>query len=148
MPESAVFWAWPVEQAGEFGARSPSDVPRPLPLEVELKSGLATNTTLVVVATDAALSKTQAGRLAGMAGRHRARDPAGTHPARRRYCVRARDRPAAACAAHPLDLARLGTLAADCVSRAIARRVYGATDLGAMRSYRSVHGAQREADIK
>jgi L-aminopeptidase/D-esterase-like protein len=86
---------------GRVRRRSPSDVPRPLPLEVELKSGLATNTTLAVVATDAALSKTQAGRLAVMAGRHRARDPAGTHPARWRYRVRARDRPAAACAAHP-----------------------------------------------
>jgi L-aminopeptidase/D-esterase-like protein len=101
MPDSPVFWAWPFEQAGEFGGRSPREVPIPLPLEVELESAFATNTTLVVVATDAALSKTQAGRLAVMAGRHRARDPAGTHPARRRYRVRARDRPAAACAAHP-----------------------------------------------
>jgi L-aminopeptidase/D-esterase-like protein len=47
-----------------------------------------------------------------------------------------------------LDLARVGTLAADCVSRAIARGVYEATDLGALRSYRSVHGEQREADSR
>ena len=43
--------------------------------------------------------------------------------------------------AEPLhDLARLGALAADCVARAIARGVYEAADLGALRSWRSVHG--------
>jgi L-aminopeptidase/D-esterase-like protein len=45
--------------------------------------------------------------------------------------------------ADPLvDLARLGALAADCVSRAIARGVCMAEDLGRMRSYRSAYGRQ------
>jgi len=102
MPDSPAFWAWPFEQAGEFGGRSPREVPIPLPLEVELKSGLATNTTLVVVATDAALSKTQAQRLAVMAQDGLARGiRAGAHAARRRYRVRARHRQTAARGAAP-----------------------------------------------
>ena len=40
LPESPVFWAWPFEQAGEFGAVSPSRAPTPLPLALELKSTL------------------------------------------------------------------------------------------------------------
>ena len=47
-----------------------------------------------------------------------------------------------------IDLAQLGALAADCVSRSVARGVYEAKDLGAMRSYRSVHGAQGHAGSK
>jgi L-aminopeptidase/D-esterase-like protein len=148
MPESAVFWAWPFEQAGEFGARSPSEVPRPLPLELELESVLATNTTLVVVATDAALSKTQAQRLAVMAqdGLARAIRPAHTPLDGDIVFALATGRRSLA---QPIpDLARLGALAADCVSRAVARGVYEATDLGAMRSYRSIHGAPGAAGSK
>jgi L-aminopeptidase/D-esterase-like protein len=148
MPESPVFWAWPFEQAGEFGARSPSEAPTALPLEVKLKSGLGTNTTLVVVATDAALSKTQAQRLAVMAqdGLARAIRPAHTPlDGDVVFALATGRRPLAQ---PTLDPARLGALAADCVSRAIARGVYEATDLGTMRSYRSVYGAHRDAGSK
>ena len=54
------------------------------------------NTTLVVVATDATLTKAQAQRLAMMAQDGMARALAGAHPARRRHRVRRRDRRAAA----------------------------------------------------
>jgi L-aminopeptidase/D-esterase-like protein len=148
MPDSPVFWAWPFEQAGEFGARSPGEIPVPVLLDVELKSGLAANTTLVVVATDAALSKTQAQRLAVMAqdGLARAIRPAHTPLDGDTVFALATGRRQLA---QPiLDLARLGALAADCVSRAVARGVYEATDLGAMRSYRSVHRAQSDAGSK
>ena len=47
----------------------------------------ARNTTLVVVATDAALTKAQAKRLAVMAQDGLARDPSGAHPSRRRRGV-------------------------------------------------------------
>jgi L-aminopeptidase/D-esterase-like protein len=89
------------------------------------------------------------GRAARGHGRSASRARSGRHTPRSTAIPCSRSRPAGSrLRSPPLDLARLGTLAADCVSRAIARRVYGATDLGAMRSYRSVHGAQREADIK
>ncbi|HSA82180.1 MAG TPA: P1 family peptidase [Geminicoccaceae bacterium] len=145
MPGSAVFWAWPFEQTAEFGARSPGEVPKPMPLEVELKSGLGSNTTLVVVASDAALSKAQARRLAVMAqdGLARAIRPAHTPlDGDTVFAIATGRRPLAR---PTLDLARLGALAADCVSRAVARGVYEAADLGAMRSYRSVHSARGDA---
>jgi L-aminopeptidase/D-esterase-like protein len=61
------FWAAPFEQDGEFGGRG---LPTPLPpqaLAFRTKGGRRESTTLCVVATDAALTKTQAKRLAVMA---------------------------------------------------------------------------------
>ena len=61
------FWAAPFEQDSEFGGLG---FPTPLPtdaLAFPTKSRPGENTTLVVVATDAALTKTQATRLAIMA---------------------------------------------------------------------------------
>jgi L-aminopeptidase/D-esterase-like protein len=40
----------------------------------------------------------------------------------------------------PLALAELGTLAADCLARAVARGVYHADTLGAARGWRDVFG--------
>jgi L-aminopeptidase/D-esterase-like protein len=141
MGDSPVFWAWPFEQAGELGGIPPSRAPRPVPLAPELKTTLGANTTLVVVATDATLSKTQAARLAVMAqdGIARAIRPAHTPlDGDTVFALATGRRPLA----EPLhDLARLGALAADCVARAIARGVYEAADLGALRSWRSVNGA-------
>jgi len=39
------------------------------------------------------------------------------------------------------NIMRLGSIAADCVSRAIARGVYEATSLGTMKSYRELFAA-------
>src|SRR5262249_57378939 len=61
------FWAAPFEVGKEFGGRG---FPTPLPagaLEPRTKGAVRANTTLVVVATDAALRKSQAQRLAVMA---------------------------------------------------------------------------------
>ena len=61
------FWAAPFEQDGEFGGRGlPHAVPAGA-LEPRTKGGTRENTTLVVVATDAILTKAQAKRLAVMA---------------------------------------------------------------------------------
>jgi len=40
----------------------------------------------------------------------------------------------------PLALGELGTLAADCLARAVARGVYNAATLGAARGWRDVFG--------
>jgi len=40
----------------------------------------------------------------------------------------------------PLSLSLIGAIAADCVVRALARGVYEAKTLGAIRSYRDMHG--------
>ena len=61
------FWAAPYERDDEFGGRGlPASVP-PQALAFKTKGQPGENTTLVVVATDAALTKAQARRLAIMA---------------------------------------------------------------------------------
>src|ERR1700683_1761391 len=61
------FWAAPFEQNGEYGGRG---LPQPFPpgaFDPLIKGAARTNTTLVIVATDAILDKAQAKRLAVMA---------------------------------------------------------------------------------
>jgi L-aminopeptidase/D-esterase-like protein len=126
------FWAAPFEIGGEYGGRGlPPSVTADM-LSLRIKGGAAAtsseNTTLTVVATDAALTKSQAKRLAMMAQ---------TGMARAIYPVHA---PldgdvlfAAATGEEPIDplvgLTELGMVAANVVARAIARGVYAATAL-------------------
>jgi D-aminopeptidase len=123
------FWAAPYERDGEFGGLG---FPAPFPpdaLACPTKSRPGENTTLVVVACDAALTKTQAHRLAimGQVGLARAIRPVHT-PLDGDLVF------AAATGSRPLpdpiaDLADLGAVAADVVARAVARGVYEATAL-------------------
>lgn len=137
------FWAAPFEQNGEFGGRG---LPNPFPpnaLNPVLKGGVRANTTLVVVATDAILTKAQAKRLAVMAqsGLSRAIYPVHTPlDGDVLFAVTTGRRPLA----DPLfALTKLGALAADVVARAIARGVCEATSLpfpGAVRSWKDQFG--------
>ena len=62
------FWAAPFERDSEFGGRGlPASVPQQAARASRPKASAGENTTLVVVATDAALTKAQARRLAIMA---------------------------------------------------------------------------------
>lgn len=123
------FWAAPFEQDGEFGGRGlPARFP-PDALRLRLKGGPAENTTIALIATDAALTKPQAKRLATMAhdGLARAVYPAHT-PLDGDIVF------AAATGKRPLGdpvqgLAELGATAANVLARAIARGVYQATAL-------------------
>ena len=142
------FWAAPFERNGEFGGLG---IPRELPsgaLEPSFKGSARESTTLVVVATDAILTKAQAKRLAVMAqsGLPRALYPVHTvldgdvvfaaSTGRRPLGDDPR-------AAH-MELTRLGTHAANVVARAIARGVFEATALpfaGALPSWKDQFGA-------
>ncbi len=87
------FWAAPFEVGSEFGGRGlPQDFP-PEALEPVTKGGTRVSTTLVVVATDVALTKA-AGQQARGHGAIRpvARDLPGSQPARRRCVVCRLDR--------------------------------------------------------
>src|SRR5262249_37174316 len=123
------FWAAPFEQDGEFGAIGlPPHFP-PQTLAFRTKGGATTSTTLAVVATDAALTKTQAKRLAVMAQTGLARAIYPVHTPLDGDVVFA-----AATGARPLadplhGLSELGTLAANALARAVARAVYRATAL-------------------
>jgi L-aminopeptidase/D-esterase-like protein len=140
------FWAAPFEIDGEFGGRGLPSSFTPDMLNMRIKGGpaatAAENTTLAVVVTNAALTKTQAKRLAMIAQ---------TGFARAIYPVHA---PmdgdvlfAAATGERLIDpligLTELGMVAANTVARAITRGVHAATALplpGALPAWRDRFG--------
>jgi L-aminopeptidase/D-esterase-like protein len=143
MGEGPWFWAAPFERDREFGGRGfPPAVPAAA-LDALTKGTARENTTLVVVATDAILTKPQAKRLAVMAqsGLSRAIYPVHT-PLDGDVVF------AASTGRRPLTdalmgLTILGAIAANVVARAIARGVYTATALplaGALPSWKDRFG--------
>lgn len=136
MPDGETYWAWPFEIDGEFGGRLPSasgNARDPAPDESRLatlgrlKAGA--NTTLGVVATNAALTKAEARRVAMMAQDGIARAVRPAHTPFDGDLVFAL---ASGAIALPEDgarwqaISRIGSAAADCLARAIARGVHHA----------------------
>jgi len=128
-------WAWDLEQAGELGRQRP---PAGAPAAAVAPPGAApgANTTLAVVATNLALDKAAATRLAIMAhdGLARALRPSHTPSDGDTVFTLATGR--LDCAVDAGLLGRAGALAADCLARAIARGVYEADALGGFPAYR------------
>jgi L-aminopeptidase/D-esterase-like protein len=126
------FWAAPFEQGNEFGGRGLPPAFAPDMLRARLKGGpavtAAENTTLVVVVTDAALTKAQAKRLAMIAHTGMARAIYPVHATTDGDVVFA-----AATGEKPIDpvfgVTELGMVAANTVARAVARGVHSATAL-------------------
>ncbi|MEZ5853642.1 MAG: P1 family peptidase [Hyphomicrobiaceae bacterium] len=131
MGDSPHFWAAPVEQGAEFGGLGmPQSIPASA-LALRMKGGQPPSTTIVMVATDAVLTKAQAKRLAVMAddGLARALRPAhAPMDGDTVFAVATQRRPLQSDQVLA-QLTALGTLAADCVARAVARGVYAATPL-------------------
>ena len=122
------FWAAPYERDGEFGGRGwpaawPSDA-----LACVVQRGGPPATTLAIVATDAALTRSQTKRLAIMAQDGLARAVRPSRAAMDGDIVFAAATGQAA-GSSDLDEAELGTLAADCLARAIARGIFEAEPL-------------------
>jgi L-aminopeptidase/D-esterase-like protein len=123
------FWAAPFEQSGEFGGCGlPAAFP-PEALALRTKAGRRESTTLVVVATDAALTKQQAKRIAVMAQTGLGRSLYPVHTPLDGDVVFA-----AATGRKPMDgslvaLSELGATGANVVARAVARGVYEAQAL-------------------
>ncbi|HXC54320.1 MAG TPA: P1 family peptidase [Rhizomicrobium sp.] len=140
IPGSDVFWAFPFEQAKEFGGRRlAGEVSGDLDLPADMKAALrpGTSTTIAIVALDADVSRIELKRIAIMAadGFARALRPVHTpFDGDIVFAVTTAARPVAEPRAR--TLMRLGSIAADTLSRAIARGVYEARTLGAMTSYR------------
>jgi D-aminopeptidase len=137
------FWAAPFEQNGEFGGLG---LPNPFPanaLEPRTKITPRVSTTLVVVATDAVLSKAQAKRLAIMAQSGLSRAIYPVHTPLDGDVVFAASTARKPLADPLLALTKLGALAANVVARAIARGVFAATALpfpGAIKSWADQFG--------
>lgn len=141
MPGCDAFWAWPFEYQGEFGGRRPPAdwhmPPGDLPADLKAGGNPSTNTTIAVIATDAALSRVELKRLAVMAAdgfAHALRPAHSPFDGDAVFAV--------GTARHPVNDAgraqtvmRLGTLAADCMARSIARGVYAADTLGDATGY-------------
>jgi L-aminopeptidase/D-esterase-like protein len=127
--DSAQFWAAPFERGNEFGGLGfPAKLPQDA-LAFKVKGAAGENTALIVVVTDATLTKSQTRRLAIMAQDGLARAIYPVHTPLDGDIVFA-----AATGKQPLanpvhGLSALGSLAADTVARAIARGIYEATTL-------------------
>ena len=144
------FWAAPFEVDGEFGglgwpaAITPADLAPRLkgPRLIDMPRLTETATTIALIATDAALTKSQTKRLAIMANDGLARALLPAHAPSDGDTVFA-----AATGQFPLaddrDLTLLGHLATQVMARAIARGVYEATALsyaGALADWRGTFG--------
>src|SRR6201996_9466598 len=140
------FWAAPFEIGGEFGGRGMPAAFTSDMLALRLKGGAAAssaeNTTIAVVVTDAILTKAQAKRLAMIAQTGLARAIYPVHAPLDGDAVFA-----AATGEKPIDavygLNELGAVAANTLSRAIARGVFNATALpfaGALPAWRDRWG--------
>ena len=126
MPGTEIFWAAPFEIGDEFGGAWTAAKPHAhdLPPDTKLAAARA-NTTIGVVAVNAALTQGEARRVAIMAqdGVGRAIRP--VHGPTDGDVIFVLATGPRTCDG-PLQLTRIGSLAADCVARAIARGVYEA----------------------
>ncbi len=151
MGDMPQFWAWALEQDREFGGLPPPAHGLALPVSHSradlthdpadaARSDPRANTTIAVVATNARLDKASAKRLAVMAQDGLARSIRPVHTPQDGDTVFAIATGRHEMGDDPLALGELGTLAADCLARAVARGVYNAATLGAARGWRDVFG--------
>jgi D-aminopeptidase len=126
---SPYFWASPYEREGEFGGLGEPETRSTDHLDFKVKHNQPANTTIAIVATDARLTKAQMKRVAIMAqdGIALALRPA--HAPTDGDVVFAATTSRAAREPDIQDLTEIGTLAAECLARAIARGVYEARSL-------------------
>ena len=138
------FWAAPFEENGEFGGRGLSGRFTAACARRRAPRAAARRTPrLVVVATDAILTKAQAKRLAVMAQSGLSRAIYPVHTPLDGDVVFAASTGRRPLAEAHLGLTGLGAVAANVVARAIARGVFAATALplpGAMRSWQDQFG--------
>jgi L-aminopeptidase/D-esterase-like protein len=134
MPDGKTYWAWPFELAGEFGGggppRDPMDASDPAPEDSRLlalgRLQPGANTTLGVVACTADLTTAECKRVAIMAqdGIARAVRPAHTPFDGDAIFALASGAVSLLAEQRAAQIARIGSAAADCMARAIARAVH------------------------
>ncbi len=127
--DSGHFWAAPWEVDAEFGGLGPAPMGDPLVLPSHAKMGGFSekgNTTIAIIATDAALDKAQATRMATVAQDGMARAILPSHTPVDGDLVFAAATGAVALSDAVVEPLMIGHAAALCLSRAIARAVYEA----------------------
>jgi L-aminopeptidase/D-esterase-like protein len=152
IPGTRHLWAGPYELGGEFGGHNwPTQ--RPAVSAIDPLRGCRSesppiapggNTTIGVVATNAVLAPAEAKRIAIMAqdGLSRGIRPIHSHVDGDVIFVISTGRIKVAEGERLTYLLRLGSMAADCVVRAIGRGVWAASDLGGVDSYRTRYDRQ------
>ncbi len=143
MPGTSALWAWPFEQDGEMGWQLPprgGTVGMDFPDDLKRPPQAGANTTIAVVATNAVLTPAQTKRVAIMAqdGMARALRPVHTPVDGDVVFAMATGQKLLSEPAL-IQVALLGSMAADCLARAIGRAVFEAESLGPWESYRSRH---------
>ncbi len=140
MPGTDTLWAWPFEQQDEMGGQTPPVLNGDLAMAGSMPGLPAENTTIGVVACNARLSKAQAERVAIMAhdGYARAIRPIHT-PFDGDTVFSLATAAWGPDAVDPDLLLLIGSLAADCMARAIGRALWHADSLGDLKSYRDTH---------
>jgi len=137
MPDGKTYWAWAFELNGELGGATPPgrgmDLSDPIPDDSRLaqlgRLRAGANTTLGVVACTADLSTAECKRIAMMAhdGIARAVRPAHTpFDGDAVFALASGGSPLGATPQRAAEIARIGSAAADCTSRAIARAIHHA----------------------
>ncbi len=147
IPGTGRLWASELELDAEFGGPPPGPLTSADPdPETETKaqrlrsaSKAGQNTTIGVVAVNAALTPAQARRIAIMAADGMSRAVRPIHTPFDGDVVFALATGAETGEVSPLDLAFLGTVAADCMTRAIGRAMWEAETVGDWLSYRQTH---------
>ncbi len=123
------FWAAPFETGSEFGGHGFPATVSPEALVPRAKGQPGENTTIALVATDAALTKAQAKQLAVMAQDGFARALYPVHTTLDGDTVFAAATGAKPLASPVTDVTEIGAIAANVLARAIARGVYEARAL-------------------
>jgi D-aminopeptidase len=125
------FWAGAYEVGNEFGGLGwPAKVPETaLAVRFKGQPAPATATTIGLVATDAKLTKAECKRLAIMANAGLGKALRPVHAPNDGDTVFAASTGLGAAGGDPFTLTELGTAAADCLARAVARGVYEAAAL-------------------
>ena len=149
IPGSGTLWAWTLERDGEMGgqhAPGPANheedrITIDRQMDGQMDAQVGGNTTLAVIATNATLDKAQAKRVAMMAhdGMARAIRPIHT-PFDGDVVFTLSTTRMPLPEANTGAVARIGAIAADCLTRAIGRSVFEAAPLGNFASYRETYG--------
>ncbi len=137
MPDGKTYWAWPFELEKEFGGSGPPqsamDLSDPAPDQARLlgmgRLRPGANTTIAVVACNADLSSVECKRVAMMAqdGIARAVRPAHTpFDGDTVFALASAELALDENLLRAAQIGRIGSAAADCLARAIARAVYSA----------------------
>lgn len=147
--ESPQFWAAPWEEAAEFGGLGPAATMAPQQAPLPRKR-MGEATTISIVATDAALTRAQAQRMAVAAHDGMARALVPSHTPLDGDLVFAASTGAREMADPLTDSFQIGHAAATCLARAIARGVFEARAMtGDLQPcWQAVHGGQIRRPLK